>query len=895
MSLKRWFAHTLYSCLLLLLLVDLSRSDNPNKRLEARRTLESIQIDGRLDERIWQSEGSSGFIQREPHDGQPASERTEVWVAYDEDALYVAARLYDSSPDSIIGRLARRDADSESDLFAVAIDASFDKRSGFYFAVNPAGAIQDGTYYSDSNVEPSWDGVWEVSAQTDGLGWIVEMRIPYSQLRFPKKEEYWWGIDFRRRIQRKNEESYFVYHPLNDIVRVSRWAELQGIQGISPPSRIELLPYVTATGKFLRVPPVDSFNEGRSDPFVLGRDYVGKVGADAKIGVSGDVTLDVTLNPDFAQVEVDPALVNLTAYETRYEEKRPFFIEGSNILSFGRGGVSGLLNIGWSDLSFFYSRRIGAPPQGTVTHQGFKHIPDRTTIVGATKISGKIDNTWSIAAITALTSREFGKVDSAGIQFSELIEPLSFSGVVRTQKEFNNARQGLGLISTYLERDLREQRLQDILDRRAVTVGVDGWSYLDEEKDWAITGWIGSSYVKGSTASMIRLQQSPRHYFQRPDAPHVSVDSNATSLTGWTSRFWLNKEKGNWRFNMAFGAVDPKFEANDLGFHYYSDLINTHMYGSYNWFEPDNHFRWKTIALLGFWNFNFGGYKTGETYGCILNAELLNYWGAYLYVGHNAESFDDQRTRGGPLTKSLQSQFFFFRLYSDSRRSLSGFLNFNGAKGRSGGWIYTLGLNLSWKASKTFNLSVGPQIVRDHAAAQWINQRTDPSATETFGRQYLFATLDRSTLSANVRLNWTFTPKLSFQLYAQPYIDVGKYNGLKELAKAGTYSFIKYGEGGSTRYLSDGKLVIDPDGEGPRPSFTFYPERDIDFSFTSLQLNAVLRWEYLPGSTAFFVWTNVKADSENYGEFDAARDFQSLLRNRPDNVFSIKITYWINP
>lgn len=867
----------------------------PDKKLEAIRSTGHIQIDGKLDENVWKGNPISEFIQREPHEGEPSSERTDVWIAYDENALYVAARLYDSSPDSIVGRLARRDDDSESDLFALSIDPSLDRRTGFYFSVNPAGAIEDGTFYSDHQYNPSWDGIWETAARIDQRGWSVEMRIPYSQLRFSAKEEYVWGIDFRRRIQRKNEESYLVFHPRNDVIRVSQLAELHGIRGISPPARVELLPYITGTGKFIKLPPVESFNEGRSDPFVFGRDYLGNIGMDAKIGMGGDVTLDLAINPDFAQVEVDPAVVNLTAYEIFFAEKRSFFIEGSNIFGFGRGGVSGLQNFDWMDPLFFYSRRIGRAPQGKVTHRGFVNIPDRTTILGAAKISGKINNTWSMAALTALTARQYGEVDSVGIRLRDEIEPLTLYSVVRTQKEFNGARQGIGFIGSYLERDLREPRLQALLDQRAITAGVDGWTFLDDQKDWAISGWLGASSVHGSPFRLLTLQRSAQHYFQRPDAAHVTVDSSATSMVGWASRIHLNKEKGNWRFNMAFGAIHPKFESNDLGFLNNADFINTHIYASYNWFEPDKLFRWKYVAGAVHRTYDFGGFKTGDTYRVILVGEFANYWSSYLIFGYTVESFDNQRTRGGPLMKTLQSEFVLFRLGSDTRLPLSGEYSGVAAKGRSEGWIYTHRLFFTLKASKTVTLSGGPNFTRTHSTAQYITSRADLLALGTFGRQYIFADLDQTTLSTVLRLSWTFTPQLSFQLYLQPLFSVGKYSNLKELAKAGTYSFITYGREGSTKTESGGSYVIDPDGPGPRGGFVFSRERDFDFNFTSLRSNAVLRWEYLPGSTLYFVWTNVKAATRNDGEFDFGRDIQWLLRNGPDNVFSLKVTYWLNP
>jgi hypothetical protein len=837
--------------------------------LTAHRLQEPAAIDGRLTESVWQVPGVRGLLQREPNEGKPASEETEFWVAYDDRALYVAARLYDSSPDSIIGRLARRDQNSESDVLAIGIDASFDRRNAYYFMVNPAGAIEDGTLFNDTQIDPGWDGVWDVAVQTDEQGWTVEFRIPYSQLRFPQRDKYVWGFEVNRRIQRRNEQAYLALHPRADFVRVSRFAELHGLEGIEPPARIELLPYVATTAKFLEKPPVAPFNLGRNDPFVFGRDYIANIGADAKIGLSGDMTLDLTVNPDFAQVEVDPAVVNLTAYEIRFDEKRPFFVEGSNILRFGRGGASNLQDFNWRDPSLFYSRRIGRAPQASVTHQGYRDIPDRTTILGAAKLSGKLADTWSVAALASVTEREFGRTDSAGVRFSEQIEPLTFYGVVRSLKEYNESRQAVGFVGTMVERDLREPRLTRILNNRAVSLGVDGWSYLDKERVWVVTGWAGGTHVTGSRQRLAGLQRSPTHYFQRPDADHVRVDSNATSMMGWASRVWLDKVSGNWLFNAAVGTVHPSFEANDIGFHTTTDQVNMHVFGGHAWYEPDALFRYKQVSSAVYRDYNFGGVKIGETARIDLDWQFVNYWGGYLIYGHNGEVFDDKRTRGGPLMKSLQSDFLYMAVYSDSRQPLSGTYYANGSSGASGGWHFNTGLSLNWKAARTLTIRFVPDYYRLHTTAQYLQAASDPTALETYGVRYVFGTLDQKTLSATLRISWTFTPRLSLQLYMQPLISTGSYSDIKSLAKAGTYEFNRYAPG------------VSP--------LSFNP----NFNFKSLRGNAVLRWEYSPGSTFFFVWTNEKVNFENTGELRLGRDTETLLRDRPDNVFAVKMTYYL--
>ncbi|MFH0989147.1 MAG: DUF5916 domain-containing protein [bacterium] len=842
-----------------------SQSITPNT-LQARRTGEPIKIDGKLTEALWQVSGERHLIQREPLEGLPASERTDVWIAYDDRALYIATRLFDSHPDSIVGRLARRDEDSESDQFGIGIDAASDKRTAKYFIVNPVGSIRDGSISNDTETDDSWDGIWEVAVQSDEHGWTVEFCIPFSQLRFPPRSEYRWGIELFRRIQRKNEESYLVLHPRNDAMRVSRWFELTGIAGITPPSRIEVLPYATVSGRYIEQPAVDKFNAGRKDPYEMGRIYPVNIGVDGKMGLSGDVTLDLSINPDFAQVEVDPAVVNLTAYEFQYQEKRPFFIEGSGILRFGRGGAVSLQDFNWSDPNFFYSRRIGRAPQGTITHGGFVDVPDRTTILGAGKVSGKITDSWSFAALSAVTDREYGRIDSAGVEFNEEIEPKALYGVVRTLREFNGARQALGFLGTFIERDLQTSSLEKILNDGAVSLGIDGWSFLDEANDWVFTGWAGVSSVSGSKERMLLLQQSPQHYFQRPDANYVEVDSSSTSLQGWSGRVWLDKVRGNWLFNAAIGAISPAFETNDVGFMKNADYINGHLFVGYQWFDVDRVFRYKAITAAAIQEYNFGGENIGRSFRLNFNTQFSNFWRAYCMAAYNVESVDDKRTRGGPLVKSLNSRYGFLTVMSDSRQSLYGSFTLQGTRGESGGWYHLMNLSLYWKPLKTVVLSGGLEFMRNFNVAQYLFAYNDPGAAATYGKRYIFGVLDQKQISSTIRVNCTFTPTLSLQVYLQPLISVGAYQSLRELGQPRTFLFTPY---------------------------TLYPPDQFNFNYKSLRTNVVLRWEYVPGSTFYVVWTHSKLDYEKSGVFDPVHDVTTLFRDRPDNVIALKLTYWL--
>ncbi|MBI3787002.1 MAG: hypothetical protein HY276_01990, partial [Ignavibacteriales bacterium] len=426
----------------------------------------------------------------------------------------------------------------------------------------------------------------------------------------------------------------------------------------------------------------------------------------------------------------------------------------------------------------------------------------------------------------------------------------------------------------------------------ALSLALDGWSFLDQEKVWVVTGWGGVSSISGSSSRLISLQRSAQHYFQRPDVDYIKVDSNATSLAGWASRIWLDKVSGNWLLNVGLGAISPNFETNDAGFLQSTDQINMHIYGGYAWYDPDPVFRTKSIAMATYRDYDFGGFKVADTYQLLLSGQLLSYWGTSLVLGHNFETYDDKKTRGGPLMKSLASDFAYFTLYSDTRKNLSGVFYTNSSKGLSGGWHFNTGLSLNWKASKTLRITLGPDFYKTSVAAQYITSRGDQYASATYGRRYIFATLDQTILSATLRVSWTFTPTLSFQMYAQPYFSTGTYNGIKELAQPSTFSFNRYGESNFMQGLANNGYLIDPDGSGPASAFAL---NNPDFNFKSLRVNTVLRWEYLPGSTMYFVWTNQKADFANNGEFNLGSDLRTLLNVQPDNVFSIKITYWLNP
>ena len=841
-----------------------------------------IEIDGELNEPFWNNgNGFENFFQRDPNEGAVASERTIIKLVYDEKYLYLGAVMYDSSPDSIMARLTRRDQWVDSDNIMLCLDPYKDKRSGYYFGLNAAGTQLDGVLYNDNWDDDSWDGVWEGKVYRNGEGWTAEMRIPFSQMRFNQSDSMVWGINFRRVIARKNEEAFLVFVPKNESGFVSHFANLTGFENISGGGKVEILPYVTTRAEYLQ------YEEG--DPFHDGKSYIPGAGADLKMGIGSNLNLNATINPDFGQVEIDPAVINLSDVETFFEEKRPFFIEGSTIFNFGYGGAENYWGFNWSSPDFFYSRRVGRQPQGSLPEDvDYYDYPTGTHIIGAGKLTGKLGNSWNVGTIQNITKREFARTSSNGVQSETEVEPLAYYGIFRAQNEFDEGQQGLGFISTLAFRDFQDERLRDEINKSAVTFGMDGWTFLDSSKTWVLAGWTGGSYVAGNEERMTELQQSSRHYFQRPDASHVNVDSSKTSLTGYAGRIVFNKQKGNSFVNSAFGFITPAFDVNDLGFLYRADVINWHFGGGYYWSDPTDIYRYLELAAAIFQNYDFGGNKTGEGIFHVGEWQFRNYYSVSWDAAYYPESFNNTRTRGGPLTLNPAGYQTTLYLSSDSRKDWVV---------RVGGGRYSANPSYDWFAEASLELRllpnisfiISPQYSGTFEYAQYVDTYTDLTATNTYGSRYVFGELDQKTLSASIRLNWTFTPDLSLQLYVQPLISAGDYTNYKELKAPSTYDFMIYGEEGST--FNPETNVADPDGEGPAQPIEI---GNPDFNVKSLRGNAVLRWEYLPGSVIYFVWTQTRSEAEEIGDFKFEESMTRMFAAEPDNIFMIKVTYWLN-
>lgn len=874
-----------FFCTIALILAFTASTALAKRAIDAVRTEARIAVDGVLDEPVWQRAGDGDFRQFEPKSGEPASERTEVWVAYDDAALYVAARLHDSDPALIARNFGRRDADIQSDWFWVGIDGYHDGRSGSFFAVNPVGTMKDGILYNDVQRDDSWDGIWDRATSIDHMGWAVEIRIPYSQLRFGKRADHTWGINFRRILNRNAEESHFELMPREEHGYVSRFADLRGIAGIDPPTRLEIIPYVVGGARFLQ--------HDDADPFVSGHDLFADAGADLRLGIGSSFTLDATVNPDFGQVELDPAVLNLSASENYFQEKRPFFVEGSGIFSFGGGGGG----YGWFDPTFVYTRRIGRKPQGFRFdyggfYPGFFDAPDRTTILGAAKLTGKVSEGWSIGALSAATQREFITIDT-GSQYTEEVEPLTFYNVARANGEFNEGASGLGFLGTATVRQLPDSGLlPSVLGSRAFVAGVDGYTFLDDQRGWSLSGWSGISTVNGTTNAITRLQRAQQRYYQQPDATHLEVDPTLTALTGWSGRLQLTKRSGNLRMDAAIGAISPGFEANDIGFSGRADYLNWHLAGDYIWFEPDGVFRNKYVHAHSYQSFDFGSVPLNAAYGAGFGGQFENFWGFGANIDYTPLTYDTRSTRGGPKIDGPAGWFGNFNMHSDYRLPVTVSAYSGGSTSPQGLWGFYAGATVTVRPVDQLELSFGPNWSRDFNHAGYVTTRRDSFATATFGARYVFADLIQNNLSAELRINWAFTPELSLQVYAQPFLAAGDYTGFKELARPRSYDFNTFGNNASMIELRDGIYSVDPDGEGDAPRFAFY---DPDFNYKSLRGTAVLRWEYLPGSTLYLVWTHNRVNFADPGTLQIGRDLESLFGADDDNIVMLKATYWLNP
>ena len=842
-------------------------------------------LDGKLDDPAWRNAMViSGFTQVEPNDGAEPSQRTEVRITYDNSALYVCARMYDSDPGAIASRLGRRDSWTSSDLFTIAIDSYHDHRTAFRFRVNPAGVRSDDITTNDDDYgDSSWDPVWAVATDIDSLGWTAEIRIPFSQLRFSTDAEQVWGVNFERLTFRTNELVRWNWAPNTEQGFASLFGHLNGLEDIPQPRRLEMLPYVVAQSDFQEgADPLNPFNDGSVQSW--------SGGLDVKYGLTSDLTLDATINPDFGQVEVDPAVVNLTAFETFFTERRPFFVEGANLFQFGAG--SGGFVYGAPQL--FYSRRIGRPPSLPASEAGgFVRNPTATSILGAAKLSGKTGG-WSIGLLDALTSREYAKVQlEDGTRESRLAEPRANYAVASVRRDLRDGGTGVGALVTTVHRDLSDPEF-DFLRSAAYTGGVD-FFHRFWNNQWVLNGSFSASHIRGDPAAITSAQLSSARYYQRPDQDYVSLDTTATSMTGYATSLQFGKVAGNWVYGTDFYAYSPGLEVNDAGFESQADRIFSGVRVTRRWLDPGKVLRNFRINATWAQGWNFGGVNQFRELYAGFGGQFLNYWNFSLYGTYNFRALNDKGTRGGPLMERAPSWNASAFVGTDYRKAVSVAAFGYYARNKYDGWGAGTEVEITFRPTSAIDLTLAPSYDRTHSIGMYVTQREDPTAVATYGGRYLFSELLQNSLDATIRADVALSPNLTVQWYLQPFIATGDYVRFKELAEPQTYNFLHYGVDGASTIEYDREsrtYTVDPDGsEGPAEPITF---ADPDFRVRSLRSNLVVRWEYTPGSTLFFVWNHARSGYETDPTLNLFDEIGSVFSDTMQNTFLVKVNYWLS-
>jgi hypothetical protein len=838
----------------------------------------TIHVDGRMNEGAWERAAPiRDFSQKIPIEGATPTVPTEVRILYDDAALYVGARLMRSDPQAIRRSVTRRDGESDAEVFTVSIDPYHDRRTAYAFSIS-SGGVRGDAYHAqdseDSGREPQFDPVWSASAQVDSAGWTAELRIPFSQLRFNAAERQVWGLQLTRNVADKAERLQWVLIPIAAAGYSSRFGQLEGIAGIAPTRRIELLPYVAS----------DLTYRSNVDPRNPFDDRLGaRAGADLKVGLGPNLSLDATINPDFGQVEADPAIVNLTAFEQVFEERRPFFVEGNELLT-GRG-QSFIGRPTW-----FYSRRIGASPRGAA-QDDFVDAPTNTTITTAAKVTGRLARGLSLGALAAITPREYARTYHLedGTTARIAVEPPGRFGVIRLQQEFGAQQSNVGMSLTTVSRALDGRGgLRQLLPRDAVAGGID-WKLRYRQGMYEVTGWLGGSRVTGDPAAIARLQRTSAHFFQRPDQDYVTFDSTRTALTGATASLRLDKNAGRFTLGgIQLSTRTPGFEINDAGQMRSGDDIDFNADIQLRDTKPNRYVRFYQFGTSTTASWSYGGVRQylrfNQTAQAILHSFLRLNARATLHV----PSLSDDLTRGGPLIATPAGYSVLGQVTSRANMPTT----WNGRTeyyhDAFGGWRWDVSTGIATRPAPQWQASVDPTYSRSVDARQYVATRTGGTAA-TYGQRYIFAAVERSTLSARLRVNYALTPNFTVEGYAEPFAASGRFHGFGEVPSARSATLRQYGERGTGTTFErqgDGTAVVT---DGPA-RFTL---PSLDFQRLSFRSNLVLRWEWLPGSTAFFVWQQSRFGQVLDGALVRPQDLWDSVRADGDNFVVVKVSYWL--
>jgi hypothetical protein len=863
---------------LLLLLFQFSFGQNPKsveKRVYTTKSLENIEspiIDGLLTDNGWDVvDWQTDFIENLPDENTPPTEQTKFKVLYDSKFLYVAFKCYDREPDKIVKRLSRRDG-FDGDFVEVNIDSYHDKRTGFSFTISASGVKSD-EFIADNgnNWDASWNPIWYVKTNVDAEGWTAEMKIPLSQLKFSASEDQVWGFQATRRYFRKQERSIWQRIPADAPGWVSEFGELRGLIHLKPQKQLEIQPYFLTQ--------VDTYEQEVGDPFREGQDLSLKAGLDAKIGITNDLTLDLTINPDFGQVEADPAVIALDGFQVFLQEKRPFFIENKNIFDY---------NFGNNEDNLFYSRRIGRSPQGVISTQKDEFIkrPQNSSILGAAKFSGKTKNGWSLGILESVTANEYVKIDNGSERKDVLVEPLTNYFVGRVQKDFNDRNSFLGAIVTATNRNTDEPQFT-FLREAAYTGGLD-FKHNWKDRKFFVAGNIVTSHVFGSKESITNTQKEITHLFQRADADYVSVDSDRTSLTGTGGKIEAGKVSGgHWRYNASITWRSPELELNDIGFLRQADEIKQKLYVSYQTLKPFGIFRSGMVRFEPFTTYDFGGFHNRTYYDLLGKSEFNNYWWANVGFSYKPRIYNNAYLQGGPKFR-FSEEFVSYNVFgSDTRKKLRFQAGVFFAQGRNNSFSYReLDPSITYQPTNSFSITINPNFNINQSKTQYVTQSAFENST-----RYITSHLDQQTVSASLRLNYNINPNFTIQYYGQPFASTGKYSEFNYVTNPRASYFgdrtVSY-TNNQISYDSNTNIYSVDENQNGSADYSFL---NPDFSVVQFRSNLVLRWEYVPGSEIYLVWSQGTNGSGNPVDDLFVNLDTQILGKQPQNTFILKVTY----
>ncbi len=824
-------------------------------------------IDGKLDDDCWATgEWAGDYTQWIPNEGARPSQPTQIKILYDNKNIYVAIRAFDSEPEKITRKAGVRD-EFTGDMAGICFDSYHDHRTGFEFDVSAAGQKVDLVITNPMDADLNWNAVWYAKTGQEDSAWTAEFEIPLSQLRYSKDSVQIWGLHCWRWIDRLQEESDWETQSNTGPGILYLFGELHGINNLPKFRRIEIMPYTQ--GK------LNSFKAEPGNPFLnKGRRWTGNAGIDAKIGLTSNFTVDLTINPDFGEVESDPSVMNLSAFETFYDEKRPFFLEGKNIFSFD-----------FDNSNLFYSRRIGHTPSYNPNPDDNEYMryPDNTTILSAAKVSGKTAKGLSLGILHSLTADEYAKVDSLGYRKNLHVEPQTNYSLIRVQQDFKQGNTVLGSIFTSTNRSIKKPQLE-FMGRNAYTGGID-LLHQWHDKEYYLDAKLAGSSITGSHDAMVNLQKSSARYYQRPDINYVHFDTSSSQLSGYGGDIRIGKgSKGLWRYSMELIWRSPGFDLNDMGYMQMADIIKQKSTVYYFVNKPVSIFRTYNVSLSETNNWDFGLRYLSSNSNLNAYFEFLNNWAISTTASYTPKSLDTRILRGGDamLLPSAWYESLYFRSDPSRKFSYEFFTELSSA-GYESARNYSFQPTINYMPINTFKLSVNLNYSANRNDLQYITTITDSNEPK-----YILGKIDQHTMGITFRADYNISPELSIQYYGSPFATVGKYSTFKKVTVPDANDY-------HNRFLEltpvlNGNSYEVSDNDHTGMDYEF---RNPDFDFSQFRSNLVFRWEYRPGSQFYLVWSQDRTAFDQPGSQALFEGMNNLKSIYPNNIFLVKFNYWI--